>query len=134
LVLEQGCYQLLINTGISQIKSLVLTDFCGENTLLTGSKITGNFKQQFNIGESGINPEYNLYPNPVKDHIFIEALFDELYQNAKFSILNLKGETIVPLQDLNGRMELNVSNLTTGIYIVNIETSRGSIAKKIFKL
>jgi hypothetical protein len=134
LTLDQGCYQFILDAGSSTIGMLSLTDFCGKNTLISGTNVTGKYSRQFTVGESGSNPEFNIYPNPAINQLIIEASFNELYQDARFSISNLRGEVVIPLQNLLDRLVVNVSHLPRGIYIIDIQTSRGKFARRIVKL
>ena len=133
LVLDQGCYNISINAGTPPIKSLSVDDYCGQSTLLTATDIIGNFSKTFNVGESGNKLEFNIYPNPTIEQFVIEAYYNELYKEAKFSVSNLMGKTVVPYQNLSGRLVVNVNKLPQGVYIVKIKTARGDFSKKIIK-
>jgi hypothetical protein len=134
VILAQGCYILTIDAGNSSISGLNVSEFCGENTLVSSTSITGTYSRKFTIGDSGIEPEFNIYPNPCLDKIYVEALYDELYQDASFTIVNLEGSEVVPLQNLTMRLEVDVSNLPRGIYIVKTKTSKGEFVRKFVKL
>ncbi len=79
--------------------------------------------------EEFLNQKLKAYPNPVVDNLFIESnntLIQELH------IYDLSGK-IVLKQDSLENNQLDVSNLRQGIYIVKINTSDGSVNKKIIK-
>ncbi len=56
------------------------------------------------------------YPNPVREQLFIDApLRDEAY---RLEVLNLSGHVQHSIQTVGGRIEMNTSNLTPGMYIL----------------
>jgi hypothetical protein len=78
--------------------------------------------------EDVVFKNFNMYPNPVEDVLY-------------FSIQNNTIERLT-LVDINGRVvmeasnkikSLNVSNISTGFYLLQIKTPLGSISKKIIK-
>jgi hypothetical protein len=134
LILAQGCYELNINTSGSSIAELSVSDFCGQNVLISGLNINGTYRQQFTIGDTNSSAEFNIYPNPAIDKFVIEASYSELYIDAKFTISNLRGSVVVPWQNLPERKEINVGNLPRGVYIVKIQSPILKFTRKIVKL
>mgnify|MGYP005691726255 CR=1 FL=1 len=66
-----------------------------------------------------------LYPNPVNDILYVNSNIDDLY---------------ITLYDLNGRelhktiqKEIPMKNLSSGIYIVKMESKSQNIYKRIIK-
>lgn len=76
-------------------------------------KVTSD--SQTAIDES-LNFDINIYPNPVKDVLFV---------NDKAEIINLLGEKV-----LEGNHQIDVSNLTNGIYLVKIKNTITKIIKE----
>ncbi|QMU64930.1 MAG: T9SS type A sorting domain-containing protein [Flavobacteriaceae bacterium] len=71
---------------------------------------------------------FNLYPNPVND--FVQISTD--VQIDSVEVFNLIGKKVFSASGLiNDRV--NVSSLSTGIYILKITSGNSSIAKKIIK-
>ena len=68
-----------------------------------------------------------IYPNPVTDILTIE-LNNKLELN-KVSIYNLLGKLVIQ----NDNPVLNLERLTSGLYILQIETDRGIVTKKLIK-
>lgn len=66
----------------------------------------------------------NMYPNPAKNNLFIETA---LNSNITISIVNMLGKEVLNTTVVNNTV--NVSNLTSGIYIVKI-TEEGKTATK----
>ena len=70
----------------------------------------------------------SVYPNPANEVLNVEFPSSVIVKNS--SLFNLLGQdTGVQLQ--NGMM--NISDLTKGIYILNVETSLGTLTQKVFK-
>lgn len=62
-----------------------------------------------------------LFPNPAKDVLYLQPDFNETY---RYSILNICGQTLQSGM-ANGQHSLNVSTLTSGMYIMLIEDMDG---------
>ena len=79
-----------------------------------------------------VKSEFNIFPNPVKNIVSIN----------NFSNINIK---TVSITDLNGRIvrnqtynnitnvEMNISDLAAGVYMMNIASDKGTTTKKIIK-
>ena len=72
--------------------------------------------------------EISLYPNPVKQKIYLKSV--ENIQNVK--IYDLTGKIVIEKAGLIGN-EIDISNLFSGVYIVNINTENDSFTTKIIK-
>jgi len=75
--------------------------------------------------------EFQLYPNPATDKLFISAT--NTFRNIKVKILNIAGKRI---KTQNLKLETNtpidVSNLKSGIYFLDIEDENGNREVKKF--
>lgn len=73
-------------------------------------------------------PVTHLYPNPVKDLLFIKG------NNGRYavSVEDMNGITVIRRQDVSG--SLDVSRLSSGVYVVKLETKDGTVAERIIKL
>jgi hypothetical protein len=89
------------------------------------------------INESVIDAStFNIFPNPAKDNINI---YFELKSKERVSIemMDISGR-MVKSADLgkkdagNYQERINVEELTSGMYLLNIRTENGSVSKKIF--
>jgi Domain of unknown function (DUF4397)/Secretion system C-terminal sorting domain len=94
-------------------------------------------------GETGGNPitalrrqatDFSIYPNPVADNIFVE--FDlKNESNVQLQVLNTAGQVVINEQ--KGRMDkgfqqanIDVKNLTSGMYILKLAENDGVTTKK----
>ena len=72
---------------------------------------------------------FNIVPNPAIDHIMI-------YASADFyavDVTNFLGQTVISQSNAEKSAQIDVSNLTSGIYFVRIFSDRGTSIKKIVK-
>jgi len=81
------------------------------------------------INESGYDTRYKLYPNPVNDVLFVEGFENEL---TNISILSLEGKLLKQIKE-KGMIQIDVSDLQNGIYLVKIVNSKIMITEKIVK-
>ena len=91
-----------------------------------------------NTGINDVTQEnINIYPNPVKDELYIDIPFFEKMEYLKnVEICDLTGRTVgalraMPLQE--GNATINVSALPSGVYFVKITTDNGIVTKKFIK-
>lgn len=75
---------------------------------------------------------FSVYPNPSNDVVNIENTINALIQD--ISITDMNGR-VVKTMKFNGEssIKLSISDLTTGIYMMNINSDKGSITRKIIK-
>ena len=73
-------------------------------------------------------PNVTIYPNPANDKLFIDTEAD-IEEVVVYDIYGRQQTTVNGQQSLT----INVSNLSNGIYFVNVKTSVGSVVKKIVK-
>jgi len=77
------------------------------------------------------NIDVNIYPNPVKNFIQINA-----EQIKQISILDITGKQVLAFKTINtpGFMNLNLSSLNKGAYLLKVLTKKGVGIKKFYKL
>ena len=75
--------------------------------------------------------EFKLYPNPVTDKLFLNAT--NTAANLNIQIFNIEGK-LLSIQDvaLQDQKAIDVSQLKSGIYFLNIEDQNGNTAVKKF--
>lgn len=81
---------------------------------------------------TGINEiaekEVKIYPNPAKDNIIIEGV-----TKAKIELSNLQGQVIKSVNVSDDKINMDISDLSNGIYSMKITTNNGIIVKKLLK-
>ncbi len=73
---------------------------------------------------------FNVYPNPTADLININT--DE--SNASYVITNLQGQVVLSSSIIGSSTQVDVRNLSTGLYHISVITDAGIITKKFQKI
>ncbi len=133
LCVEAGDYTLVITTDVSNCSDCSFTVDDSNNTVL----VSGNFSnaaQTVSFSLEKIKEAiYNVYPNPAKNQINVEANFIEAYKNAVFAIYTLSGAMKTPENELNGAIQIDISELENGYYILKIRSDYGEFTKSFVK-
>ncbi len=123
-------------TAVAGIAAVSLP--AGVNTITKGSvaqlyyistkySSTGRKTEKTEVTKKGEASNLVLYPNPVTNELYISTS-DETIQNVM--IYNMTGTII---KSTNNAQAIDVSNLSTGNYLVKVSTNMGTIVKKITK-
>ena len=100
-----------------------------KSTSLNSSKSNVVFNGVMGLDESVIG-EITIYPNPAKDKITIENIdVSSLYT---IEILNISGQVVIN-QTIQNNKSIDVSNLTSGVYVVKISNDSGVFVSKLIK-
>lgn len=89
-----------------------------------------NFTSALGLDNKNIVNRLSVYPNPVSDILKI-ANADNL-ANASFSIVDILGKTVVQSKALNNDA-IDVSNLSSGVYILSVSSEDGAKQLKFQK-
>ncbi|WP_020539664.1 T9SS type A sorting domain-containing protein [Lewinella cohaerens] len=78
-----------------------------------------------------VTPELVIFPNPATHSI--QVTYASLNGNGSLSVINLEGQTIhkAVLLVNSSTTELDVSTWPAGIYFVKLESSKGSVVRKL---
>ena len=130
------CYSFLIedsygdgiNTAQYGAGSFTVTDAAG-NAFITGGVFTSEIRENFNadgnatgISNNNNNSELTIYPNPVKNVLTIEGDFTSA------NIYDVFGKLVL---STDAQKTIDVSNLSNGVYFVNINVENTITVKKI---
>ncbi|MEX1001779.1 MAG: T9SS type A sorting domain-containing protein [Crocinitomicaceae bacterium] len=69
-----------------------------------------------------------VYPNPVRDEIFIKSTQEISVKNYQFEVYNLNG-SLITKESLNGNASISISNLEAGLYLLVIKSSEGIVVE-----
>ncbi|WP_317292989.1 T9SS type A sorting domain-containing protein [Aestuariibaculum lutulentum] len=100
-------------------------DVCGELSMVSAScAILSNEDVE-------VTSQFSIYPNPVKNTLFIKNNHHLLIKS--ITIYNIQGREVFKRLDNDNifQKEVNVSHLTSGVYLLNILSDQGSIRKKL---
>lgn len=82
---------------------------------------------QLSITEADISQALSVFPNPVSSTLQINTSKTISFEKA--TVYSILGEKILETSE----KQLNLENLSEGIYFVKVETDQGSVTKKIVK-
>jgi photosystem II stability/assembly factor-like uncharacterized protein len=74
---------------------------------------------------------FKIYPNPVSGQLTIETA--QLKNENTLTISNISGQELIRQQLDNCKIQIDISNLTSGIYFVKLITDEKDITRKIIK-
>ena len=80
------------------------------------------------IGEEIDNPQLKVYPSPAKDNLTIENK-----QQAIIEISSIEGQILKRFKINYNKTDLDISDLTKGVYIIRAQTEKGVTTKKFIK-
>ncbi len=120
---DAGCYQFKVtDSGGDGAYYVWLKDSEGENVILNtgspfGSELSVDFRSDgvLGVNDSAFEGLY-LVPNPANTRFTIGNA-----QNANLAIFDIMGRKVLSQNNLSQKQEINVSNLTTGTYFVQLE-------------
>jgi hypothetical protein len=76
--------------------------------------------------------QFNTYPNPTQSILTIE-IFNEISDRNYLSIININGQQLISQSITKPKTEIDISYLTTGIYIVKVWNEREVMVTKVIK-
>lgn len=86
-----------------------------------------------NVEDNYKNLSFQMYPNPAQNKLFIS--WDNLVVDrpVTFTILSIGGTTIIKSKEMNisGNIEIDISSLKSGIYLVHFETANRTGVQKL---
>ncbi len=97
-------------------------------TMNEDKSITANFEYTQSVNENVLPELVNVYPNPADDVLYISGLEG----NSSAVISDLTGKTILEIQDDNID-EIDISGLTSGMYMLTCSNDKGILNKIIIK-
>ncbi|MFA6923372.1 MAG: T9SS type A sorting domain-containing protein [Bacteroidales bacterium] len=83
------------------------------------------------VEENYIENKINIYPIPSNDELIIEI--PRLIRENFLTICNIKGQELMRQQIKDSKTQINISNLTSGIYFVKLITDKTVEVRKILK-
>ncbi|MFA4853594.1 MAG: T9SS type A sorting domain-containing protein [Bacteroidales bacterium] len=101
-------------------------DICVSNDSLTCNPY--NHSCSISVSEEYYENIFNIYPNPVKEKIFITANFQQAYQ---YSLYNSIGNKLLFDEHSLNDTDVDISKLPNGIYFLLIQTNHQIINKKV---
>jgi hypothetical protein len=103
------------NRTITLDSMIVVTDLWGE-------KPSGIFDQQVEFS-------YEMYPNPVTDHLTVNGISDV----NRIAIFDISGKMVKTIMVSGDKLNINVADLNSGIYLINFYNEKGVQTGKFVK-
>jgi hypothetical protein len=122
------CYTLRILNGNGDTYEVTDGRPAGGVVIASGSVDSEDFKTNFSTGAQvwtgikEVSEKFNIYPNPVNDVLTI----DGDYTSA--TIYDVFGKVILTINNQN---TIDVTDLSSGVYFININTNNATTVKKI---
>ena len=82
------------------------------------------------INDNSIDKHIQIYPNPTIDKVFINI---SKRQDLKMQIYNVVGECVLQRELNSGTNEIDISYLTTGIYVIKLTGTDRTFQQKLIK-
>jgi len=105
----------------------------GEWIQVSGEKVSIDYMRfgDFSVSSNEVisSSNVNVFPNPATDVLNVEVNLDEV---ATIELVDLTGK-VVATQTLSnqGTATFNTANLSSGLYIVSIQTANGVVTEKV---
>ena len=80
------------------------------------------------LDEASDKESVRLYPNPANALVTIQA--SQFWLGATIQVIDARGKDIITVKDWNGE-SLDVSNLHSGLYIIDLKTSEQTVQKRL---
>ncbi len=79
------------------------------------------------VGEFNETP-WKIYPNPAGDFLYIESMNTG---SASYRLLNLEGQCLISGSLTSSSKTIDMSHLAKGVYLLEIESERGLLTRKV---
>ncbi len=117
----------IVKTVDEDVYKLVFTGFAGSSTgkvFFTKAKLSG-------VGFETIQANgfvSDIYPNPAEREIRIDF---KKSMDAQVQIYDLSGKLALKTQVTGQQNNINIQSLTSGLYIIKVQSSEGSVSQKL---
>jgi len=82
------------------------------------------------VGDSYLNSQVKLFPNPSTDRIYLD-LGEFQHDLTSIIIFNAMGQQVKTVRAVNN--EIDISELTNGLYFIELEIGHNRLIKKVIK-
>ena len=125
-MLLQGAITYYLISPPNGVYAVQVTNSYG--CVITSDMITVNV----GVEEIALEDQLNIYPNPVTDVLNVQ--WNNTTETATLSIHDLSGRLVLSERVANGNAVLDLSNLSSGNYILELQTEEGTLRKQVVKL
>ena len=90
--------------------------------------LADDLKRKVGLAEVLLATDVNVYPNPAHGQVVVDITKGD---ETEVRILDINGKTHYALNTNNKRLVLDIGDLNSGFYFVNIRNEYGSITRKM---
>lgn len=124
-MLLQGAITYYLISPPNGVYAVQVTNSYG--CVLTSDMITVNV----GVEEIALDDQLNIYPNPVTDVLNVQ--WNNTTESANLSIRDLSGRLVLSERVANGNAVLDLSNLSSGNYILELQMEDRTLRKQVIK-
>ena len=89
-------------------------------------------------GTEDINEDIavSVFPNPASNNVFVDLALENVSDNVNLQVVDIQGRVVMTQNFTNvktDKLQLNVANLNTGVYVINIRTEEGFTSARFIK-
>ena len=136
--IEGDSYQWYLNGEVlsGETSKVVVANQSGDYSVEVTKGSCSTLSDAFTFNEEVLNANkallaaLNLYPNPVEDKMFIEL--NDIY-SVNVTIFTLSGKFIDSFEISSNKSEIDMSKFSKGTYLIQFESEKGSVTKRIIK-
>ncbi len=103
-------------------------DETGDSIFTSSTLVSENVAS--GIEESSLDNTISIFPNPISDKFTVS---NSLNAAGSISIFDASGVLVKRIQNASAYQSINIADLNEGVYFLRIETSEGTVIKKIIK-
>ncbi len=115
-------YATGVQNGVNNVASIVKVDDYSINAVAT---------RNLSVTQLVADNTFSVYPNPATNVVNIKSSVNTSIQTV--SITDLNGRTVKTNTVSGNEAQINISDLASGVYMMNISSDQGSVTKKIVK-
>ncbi|RKD90903.1 RICIN domain-containing protein [Mangrovibacterium diazotrophicum] len=123
-----------VNSSTKKLFGGAIDDFRIYNYQLSGTQVTELYNDLTTDVYDMVMEESDLsvWPNPANDILHINYMEFSKRDFSTLQLLSMSGAVVMNIDiQSSGNTDLNVSNIATGVYLLRLTTSEGTITKKI---
>jgi hypothetical protein len=138
--LDEGCYVLevadIYGYGLSKNVAGYLKVLDAAGKVIYNLNGSFGFRAYLYLNSNGIvgvedvsttNTELSVYPNPASDRLHVVS--SEPF--SRYILSNMLGQEVMNTEVHQNEVDITVSHLNKGLYLLKIETEKGSVVKKV---
>ncbi|MFY0713597.1 leucine-rich repeat domain-containing protein [Seonamhaeicola sp. NFXS20] len=96
----------------------------------SASIIEGEMPELLSTKEVALELGFNMYPNPTRDVVVIK---NKQLRNAAVTVYDLNGRALLNKTISAAESQINISNLSNGIYLFKVKADNGEFTQRIVK-